>query len=45
MAELRSEVGDLAVEIAGRVLNTALGEPEHRKVVDEFIEQLPSPKK
>lgn len=45
VAELRSEVGDLAVEIAGRVLNTALGEPEHRKVVDEFIEQLPSPKK
>lgn len=44
LAELRTQVGDLAVEIAGRVLNTALGEPEHRKVVDEFIEQLPSRK-
>ncbi len=42
--ELRAQVGDLAVEIAGRVLNSALDAAEHRKVVDEFIAQIPSAK-
>lgn len=42
--ELRAQVGDLAVEIAGRVLNSTLDAAEHRKVVDEFIEQIPSSK-
>ena len=44
VAELRAQVGDLAVEIAGRVLNSELDAAEHRKVVDEFIAQLPSAK-
>ncbi len=44
VAELRAQVGDLAVEIAGRVLNSTLDAAEHRKVVDEFIAQLPSTK-
>ncbi len=42
--ELRAQVGDLAVEIAGRVLNSTLDAAEHRKVVDEFIAQIPSSK-
>ncbi len=44
VAELRAQVGDLAVEIAGRVLNSALDTSEHRKVVDEFIAQIPAAK-
>ena len=44
VAELRAQVGDLAVEIAGKVLNSTLDAAEHRKVVDEFIAQIPSPK-
>jgi len=44
VAELRAQVGDLAVEIAGRVLNSTLDAAEHRKVVDEFIAQIPSSK-
>ena len=44
VAELRAQVGDLAVEIAGRVLNSTLDAAEHRKVVDEFIAQLPTTK-
>ncbi|MDE2845687.1 MAG: F0F1 ATP synthase subunit B [Gemmatimonadota bacterium] len=42
VAELRAQVGDLAVEIAGRILNSTLDATEHRKVVDEFISQMPS---
>ena len=42
VAELRAQVGDLAVEIAGRILNSTLDAAEHRKVVDEFITQMPS---
>lgn len=42
VAELRAQVGDLAVEIAGRVLNSTLDATEHRKVVDDFIAQMPS---
>tara|TARA_B100000029_G_scaffold198492_1_gene196591 strand:+ start:23818 stop:24327 length:510 start_codon:yes stop_codon:yes gene_type:complete len=45
VTELRKQVGDLAVDIAGRVLNSSLDDQEHRKVVDEFITQLPSQKK
>lgn len=44
VTELRAQVGDLAVEIAGRVLNSTLDAAEHRKVVDEFIAQIPSAK-
>jgi len=42
VAELRAQAGDLAVEIAGRILNSKLDATEHRKVVDEFIAQMPS---
>lgn len=42
VAELRAQVGDLAVEIAGRILNSTLDATEHRKVVDEFIAQMPA---
>ena len=42
VAELRAQVGDLAVEIAGRILNSTLDATEHRKVVDEFIAQMPT---
>lgn len=40
--ELRAQVADLAMMIAERVLASALDGPQHRKVIQEFIEQLPS---
>lgn len=42
IAELRSQVGDLAVQIAERVLNATLDASQHQRVINEFIEQLPS---
>lgn len=42
IAELRAQVADLAMLIAERVLNAALDGPQHRKVIQEFIEQLPA---
>ena len=40
--ELRAQVGDLAMLIAGRVLESELDQTRHRDVIDEFINQLPS---
>lgn len=42
IGELRAEVGNLAMMIAERVLGGALDEPRHRKVIADFIEQMPS---
>ena len=42
VADLRSQVGDIAMQIAERVLNNALDASQHQKVVDELIEQLPT---
>ncbi|MBM3264364.1 MAG: F0F1 ATP synthase subunit B, partial [candidate division Zixibacteria bacterium] len=42
IAELRGQVGDLAMQIAERVLNTTLDSAGHQRIVNEFMEQLPS---
>lgn len=42
VADLRSQVGDIAMQIAERVLNNALDASQHQKVIDELIEQLPT---
>lgn len=42
VADLRLQVGDIAMQIAERVLNNALDAAQHQKVVDELIEQLPT---
>lgn len=42
VAELREQVGDIAIRIAERVLNTSLDGSHHQRVINEFIEQLPS---
>jgi F-type H+-transporting ATPase subunit b len=42
VADLRSQVGGIAMQIAERVLNNALDASQHQKVIDELIEQLPT---
>ncbi len=42
VADLRSQLGDIAMQIAERVLNNALDAAQHQKVIDELIEQLPT---
>lgn len=41
LAELRSEVADLAIKAAGKILKENLDEARQRKLVDEFIQDLP----
>lgn len=41
LGELRAEVTDLAIEAAERVLGEALDGSRHRRLVDDFIDQLP----
>lgn len=42
IAELRAQVADLALMIAERVLSASLDGPRHRKIIEDFIEQLPA---
>lgn len=39
-AELREEVGTLAVEIAERLIGQSLREADHRRIVEEALEQM-----
>ena len=41
LSQLRSEVADLAIRAAGKILGEELDEARHRKMVDEFIGNLP----
>jgi len=41
LAQLRSEVADLAIAAAGKILKETLDEDRNRKIVDEFITELP----
>jgi len=41
-AELRSQVADLAIEAAGRLVKATLDEKGQRKLVEEYIADLPS---
>jgi len=40
LAQLRSEVADLAISAAGKILKETLDEDRNRKIVDEFITEL-----
>jgi len=39
--ELRTEVADLAVQAAEKILRESLGQPQQRRLVEEFIADLP----
>jgi len=39
--QLRSEIADLAVKAAEKVINASLDDEKHRKLVNDFIDQLP----
>ena len=41
VAELRSQVVDLAIEAAGRLLATQMDEKKQRQLVEEYLEKLP----
>jgi F-type H+-transporting ATPase subunit b len=42
ITQLRSEVADLAVRAAGKILGEELDTARHKKMVDDFIGNLPS---
>lgn len=35
--EIKDEIGDMAVEIAGKVIEREISEEDHKKLIDEFI--------
>ncbi len=41
LLQLREEVADLAIRAAGKILGTELDADKHRKLVDDFIGNLP----
>jgi len=41
LAELRGQVADIAVEAASRIVKSSLSEEAQRKLVDDYIKQLP----
>jgi F-type H+-transporting ATPase subunit b len=41
LSELRAEVADLAVEAAGKIIDENLDENRQRRLVDDFIDDLP----
>ncbi|MBE0644580.1 MAG: F0F1 ATP synthase subunit B [Bacteroidetes bacterium] len=41
LAQLRTEVADLAIRAAGKILGEELDADKHRKLVDDFIGNLP----
>jgi F-type H+-transporting ATPase subunit b len=40
--QLRSEVAELAVQAAGKILDETLDPQKHKKIVDNFLNQLPN---
>jgi F-type H+-transporting ATPase subunit b len=40
--QLRNEVADLAVQAAGKILDESLDASKHKKIVDNFLKQLPN---
>lgn len=38
--ELKGEIGSMAMEIAGKVIERELSEKDHEKLIDEFIENV-----
>jgi len=45
IAELRAQVADIAVEAASRIVKSSLTEEAQRKLVDDYIKQLPAARK
>jgi len=41
IAELRAQVADIAVEAASRIVKSSLSEEAQRKLVDDYIKELP----
>ena len=41
IAELRAQVADIAVEAASRIVKSSLSEEAQRKLVDDYIQELP----
>ncbi|MEX0989393.1 MAG: F0F1 ATP synthase subunit B [Actinomycetota bacterium] len=39
-AELKAQVGDIAVELAGRVVGETLDRSTHERLIDDYIEQV-----
>lgn len=40
--ELRAQIGSISVELAGRVVGRSLDEQAHRRLIDEFIDEVAS---
>lgn len=38
--EIKDEIGEIAMEIAGKVIEREISEDDHRKLIDEFIENV-----
>ena len=38
--ELRAQVGEIAVELAGRVVRSSLDAPAHERLINEYIDQV-----
>ncbi len=45
IAELRAQVADIAVEAASRIVKSSLTEEAQRKLVDDYIKELPGARK
>jgi F-type H+-transporting ATPase subunit b len=41
IAELRAHVADIAVEAASRIVKSSLTEEAQRRLVDDFVKELP----
>jgi len=40
LKEIKGEIGGMAVEIAGKVIEREISEEDHAKLIDEFIENV-----
>ncbi len=41
MSQLKNEIAEMAVQAAGKVIGAALDADRHKKIVDDFIKQMP----
>jgi F0F1-type ATP synthase membrane subunit b/b' len=38
--ELRSQIGEISVELAARIVGQSLDESAHQRLIDEYIDQV-----
>ena len=38
--ELKNEIGGMAIDLAGKVIEREISEDDHRKLIEEFIENV-----